>query len=961
VAKTSAPPSNGQSVRNDTTYTYYDDGQVHTSTDPWSIATTYDYNELGQQTARTLTSAGGSSSRTMGWSFYPDGSLASRTDDGVPVGLQVALADNSDTQSTSATGSWATASTGDPATEQGYDYRTHAAGAGTDAFTWNLDVPQDGTYTVYAKYPQVTGAATSATYTVTHGTTNNATTVSQATDANTWVSLGAYAFTQGGPASVSLAQSSTGTVVADAVKLVRSNAGETDNEKHAFTYAYDPNGNLTSIADSSPSAAVDTYGIDYTGLDQVAKVTESASGTEKTHTAYTYDTDGKPKTVDHPGQYSSYIYDLRELVQQVKVGTSATDTSPKTTSYTYTPRGQQLRQTKANGNTLDTTYWPSGEVRTQSEKTSGGTLVDSHTLTWDPDGNKAEDVASKQNADNHSAYLNSTTDYTYDPVDRLAQSVKTGNGATTETYVHDNNANVISQTVQGSATTYTYDRNRLLSSASGGATAAYTYDPYGRLQTVTSAGTVIEHNTYDGFDHVTQNTKLGLNGAAATTSYTYDPLDRTATETTGGKTTDYSYLGLTDQVLDETVAGQLTKSYQYSPWGQRLSQIAHSTDGTSTDGFYGYNSHTDVETVTDDSGQTTATYGYTAYGANDTSEFTGIDKPDAVDPTKQPYNAYRFNAKRWDATSGTYDMGFRDYDPGLNTFTTRDMYNGALDDMNLAADPLTGSRYAFGGGNPTTNIELDGHMLCDGAGHCGSVGYLDRVNAEPSAPADDSSGSGTSGSGTSKYVGPPSCGFDCRGWAVPFFQPYSDKWTAPAEQYGQEAGVDPSLLLAIAMKETSGKMERMGGEGFPYQLYQQLSIAGTDAGAWPHGGSSLGVTNIKPETFDTVKKNFPDQFQGVEWANLAGNDSLDVKATAYYVKYLQRTYVQTASPELRRKYTDNEIIEGIYNTGESAFRSGASVNGTFGPLGTDYINSTDGYVDQARAMLDYTFGFGTTS
>jgi RHS repeat-associated protein len=150
---------------------------------------------------------------------------------------------------------------------------------------------------------------------------------------------------------------------------------------------------------------------------------------------------------------------------------------------------------------------------------------------------------------------------------------------------------------------------------------------------------------------------------------------------------------------------------QYSPWGERLSQVSHNTDGTTSDGYYGYNSHTDVETLTDNTGQTKATYGYTAYGKNDTTEFTGIDKPDTTDPTKEPYNAYRFNAKRWDQTSGTYDMGFRTYDPGLNTFTTRDMYNGALADMNLTTNPLTGNRYAFGGGNPTTNIELDGHNL----------------------------------------------------------------------------------------------------------------------------------------------------------------------------------------------------------------------------------------------------------
>ncbi|WSW80274.1 hypothetical protein OG390_16800 [Streptomyces sp. NBC_00996] len=131
--------------------------------------------------------------------------------------------------------------------------------------------------------------------------------------------------------------------------------------------------------------------------------------------------------------------------------------------------------------------------------------------------------------------------------------------------------------------------------------------------------------------------------------------------------------------------------------------------------------HTDVETLTDNNGDTQATYGYTAYGKDDASEFTGIDKPDVANPTKEAYNPYRFNAERWDAQSGTYDMGFRDYSPGLNRFTTRDMYNGALADMGLGVDPYTGNRYAFGGGNPTSFIELDGHTSCDVTGMCGGV------------------------------------------------------------------------------------------------------------------------------------------------------------------------------------------------------------------------------------------------
>ncbi|MFC4077127.1 RHS repeat-associated core domain-containing protein [Salinithrix halophila] len=94
-----------------------------------------------------------------------------------------------------------------------------------------------------------------------------------------------------------------------------------------------------------------------------------------------------------------------------------------------------------------------------------------------------------------------------------------------------------------------------------------------------------------------------------------------------------------------------------------------------------------MEVLTDENGDSRATYGYTAYGKNDEDEFTGVDKPDAQDPTKEPYNVYQFNSKRWDPSTGKYDMGFRDYDPGNNRFLTRDMYNGALADMNLSMDP----------------------------------------------------------------------------------------------------------------------------------------------------------------------------------------------------------------------------------------------------------------------------------
>ncbi|QYC45476.1 tRNA nuclease WapA precursor [Nonomuraea coxensis DSM 45129] len=211
-------------------------------------------------------------------------------------------------------------------------------------------------------------------------------------------------------------------------------------------------------------------------------------------------------------------------------------------------------------------------------------------------------------------------------------------------------------------------------------------------------------------------------------TYTYDPLDRTTSKTekegtTSAKTTTYSYLGLSGEVLDEEVAGKLTKSFQYAPWGERLSQVKIKTDSSEESSYYGYNPHTDVEQITKETGDTRATYGYTAYGKNDDKLFTGVDKPDPVDPTaKEEYNPYRFNAKRWDNSTGMYDMGFRDYNPNLNRFLNLDTYNDALDDLALSLDPWTANRYAFAGGNPISNIEIDGHDFWDDLSRAAAFG-----------------------------------------------------------------------------------------------------------------------------------------------------------------------------------------------------------------------------------------------
>jgi RHS repeat-associated protein len=712
LARQSAPPSSGESVRNDTTYTYFDNGWTRTSADPWDIATEYTYNELGGQTSRTVRSAGGSATRTITWTYHPDGKLKTRADDGVPVGQQVVLVDNSDFNNAIATGTWPAATAA--ADKQGPSYAFHPAGTGANTFTWQLNVPQDGNYEVFVRYPTVSGAATDARYTVTHNGDSTVRTVNQSASTGTWVSLGSFAFDEGNGHRIALSDQANGTVLADAVKLVRDNAADVDNEKHDYAYRYDPNNNLLAITDASPGARVDRYAMTYTGLNQVASVVESKAAVTVNTTSYEYDENGAPVSLVHDKQHDTYVYDPRNLVSRITNRTSATDPEPKVSTYTYTPRGERLQEVKGNGNTVDYTYYLDGLLRSQAERKANETLVSEHSIEYNLNGHRTRDVSRKMNADNNSDTLSTTSEYRYDPQDRVASVTKTGTGAGTETYVHDANGNVVSQSVGGVATTFNYDRNRLLTSAAGGVTSSYNYDPFGRLDTITAAGTVFERNVYDGFDHVIENRKN--NGAGtSTTRYTFDPLDRTSTKTTDAGTADaettvYNYLGLSSEVLDEEVADKITKSYQMSPWGQRLSQVTRNDDGTEEDAYYGFNPHSDVEQLTDEEGDSKATYGYTAYGQDDVAQFTGIDKPDAADPTKEPYNAYRFNAKRFDPASGSYDMGFRDYSPGLNRFVTRDSYNGALADLNLGLNPYTGNRYAFGGGNPISGIEIDGHF-----------------------------------------------------------------------------------------------------------------------------------------------------------------------------------------------------------------------------------------------------------
>lgn len=100
------------------------------------------------------------------------------------------------------------------------NYHYHDAGSGTDTATWTPDIPATGTYAVYAWWSADTDRATDAPYTISYNGGTATVPVDQTADGGKWNYLGTYSFLIGTSGYVELGETSTGKVIADAVRWV---------------------------------------------------------------------------------------------------------------------------------------------------------------------------------------------------------------------------------------------------------------------------------------------------------------------------------------------------------------------------------------------------------------------------------------------------------------------------------------------------------------------------------------------------------------------------------------------------------------------------------------------------------------------------------------------------------------------------------------------------------------------
>ncbi len=92
------------------------------------------------------------------------------------------------------------------------------------SFTWTPTVPAADSYKVYAKWPADASRATDAQYTIYHAGGSATLSVNQRQNGGQWHLLGEYDLAPGAGHGVELASSETGSVAADAIRLVAASA-----------------------------------------------------------------------------------------------------------------------------------------------------------------------------------------------------------------------------------------------------------------------------------------------------------------------------------------------------------------------------------------------------------------------------------------------------------------------------------------------------------------------------------------------------------------------------------------------------------------------------------------------------------------------------------------------------------------------------------------------------------------
>ena len=311
-----------------------------------------------------------------------------------------------------------------------------------------------------------------------------------------------------------------------------------------------------------------------------------------------------------------------------------------------------------------------------------------------------------------------------------------GHGAAT-VYTLDRLGNVTGEATTGQTPIVrAYQGTRLTQVTQGPDVKKHFYDAEGNLDCVTTgawAGSacpeapwgaaadpaLLQDAEHDPYDRLWSHRAFQNGAATDTATYVHDALDRVAEQVEAHPGQEprrafLAYLGLTKALTTEhhqhrdTMRPLVTRAYDLDATGRRLRLHEKPYDAAGSPQpvnryYYGYDPRGSVSLLLNEAGGAKASYGYTPYGKVDAGLTSGDSELASL------VNPFRFQGKRFETGSASYDMGARRFGPQQGRFWQRDAYEDALGDLGLGLDPLTGNRYALAGGNPVSFVERDGH------------------------------------------------------------------------------------------------------------------------------------------------------------------------------------------------------------------------------------------------------------